>query len=597
MHRVNYCSSHTGEVMSYYCKTCDRPVCDDCTFLDHPKTKHALVALSDATTTHRRQLAELLANVRRKLPFLKQTLLHIDSVLEAVPDHADAVAREIARNTEACIHALKQRQEQLLDDLTKLCLHKTRVLQEQKGRIQSELEVSVANCQTTENILRTGSDSEISSVHSLVCERMQVLDEMTVDIEADEDAEFNYDAGGAVLTDAIHSNGKVHLSSASGSPLRAIGDGLHNAAVGKVAMFTLAKSKHSGHVSPGDIDVRIETPDSVILACDVTHSGSLYTVSYSPRVPGEHEISIAFQGEHLPDSPVCVNVKMAHVVCTKAHACLVIGRRGNSPGCFDRVCDVAVRSNGNILSVDSFNHRVQTFSSNGSFISQFGMKGEGLGRLLYPTGLAISPEGHVIVTEHGNHRVQLFTSDGAHLLTFGGHGNGNGLMDHPTGVAVDEEGQLVVVDQHNHRIQVFNASGHFKYRFGCYGNQNGQFDRPMFAAINQDGEIFVTDSGNHRIQIFDEGGRFRRAFGRQGTDDGEFFCPTGVTVDACGYVIVSDKSNRIQVFTSELDFVTKLDARDKGGGKLDCPMGLDFTPGGRIAVADQGNASVKVLYT
>lgn len=233
LHKVNYCRTHTGEELTYYCKTCDLPVCNDCTFLDHPKGKHTLATLSDISSTQRRKLAELLSNVRRKLPFLRRTLLDMESVLRAMPDHADAVALEIARNTENFIRTLKHRQEQLLDDLTNLCLHKARVLHEQRGRIQSEIDILEANCETTEKILRNGCDSEISSVNRLVCERMQFLGEMSADIEADENAEFGYDSDDTVLTEAILGSGKVYVTS-PGSSLKVMGDGLYDAAVGKL---------------------------------------------------------------------------------------------------------------------------------------------------------------------------------------------------------------------------------------------------------------------------------------------------------------------------------------------------------------------------
>ena len=637
LHTGDYCRNHTGQKLTHFCKTCDSAVCNDCTFLDHPKDGHVIMELSDVSPSQRRQLAELLSSVRQKVPFLERTLLDIDSVLRSLPDNADAVAREIARTTENFIQILRLRQEELLDDLTKLCAHKAKLLHAQKSRIQSELEILENNCATSEKILRNGSNSEIATVSSLVCKRLEFLRNVKLDVEADENSEFGYETDSEKLTSEILSAGKVFSGNTS-SPFKVTGDGLQEAAVGKSASFTLAKSEKC-ELFPGDLDVRIETPDSVLLECDVTHDGNLCSVVYRPKVPGEHEISVTVRGEHLPDSPICVNVKDGHVDFTEKRAkCSIFGHRGSAPGSFNQPCDVAVRSNGDILVADTSNHRVQIFDATGAFISSFGEHGGGLGQLSYPSSIAVSHHGHVMVSDHVNHRVQVFTSGGVYLRSFGDKGSTEGLLDHPTGIAVDEEGHIVVTDKNNHRVQIFDQNGKFIRQFGCYGNEVGQLDRPMYTAISPDGDIFVTDSGNHRVQIFDADGRYRETFGKRGRNDGEFYYPTGITIDAAGFVVVSDQTARVQVFNSELEFLLKLEPRSAGKlecprkrsvgkqdcprkrsvdelecprkrsvdglecrrkkseVKLGCPMGIDYTPEGKIVIVDKECCNVKILY-
>ena len=603
-HAGDYCRAHVGQTLTHFCKTCDLVICNDCTLLDHPKDGHSVAELSDFAATQRGQLAELLSDVRQKIPFLKRTLVDIDLVLQFMPDHADAVAREIARTTEGFIQILKQRQEELLDELTKLCAHKATVLHEQKSRIQSELEILENNCEASEKILRNGSNSEVATVNNLVSKRLEFLRNMKFDVEPDESSEFGYEPDSEKLKSDISKTGKVFLVKAS-SPLRLVGDGLQDAAVGKFSFFTLAKSEKC-ELSPGDLDIRIETPDSVLLECDVTRRGNFCNVVYNPKVPGEHEISVTVRGEHLPDSPICVNVKKGHRSCTGGKMkCSTFGHRGSIPGCFNQPCDVALRSNGEILVADTCNHRVQIFDAKGKFISNFGKPGESFGQLSFPSGIAISPQCHVIVSDHDNHRVQVFTSAGVYLKSFGGKGSAEGLMDHPTGIAIDEEGHIIVVDQDNNRIQVFDQNGKFIRQFGSYGNESGQLDRPMYCAVSPDGDIFVTDSRNHRVQIFDSDGRHRETFGQQGTDDGEFYYPTGITIDAAGYIAVSDQTARIQVFNTDLQYVRKLEpplldkverSRGRSVGKLECPMGMDYSPDGKIAIVDKGCSNVKVFH-
>ena len=74
-------------------------------------------------------------------------------------------------------------------------------------------------------------------------------------------------------------------------------------------------------------------------------------------------------------------------------------------GWFVTVTWLAVDEAGNVFAADFYNHRVQKFSPDGTFLTAFGDKGEGLGRLTYAMGVALAAYGSVFVTDFGNHRI------------------------------------------------------------------------------------------------------------------------------------------------------------------------------------------------
>ena len=68
-------------------------------------------------------------------------------------------------------------------------------------------------------------------------------------------------------------------------------------------------------------------------------------------------------------------------------------------------------------------------------------------------------------------------------------------------------------------------------------------------AVDDQGYIFVADSGNNRIQIFTSDGNFLRSFGNWGSGSGEFKGLEGVAISSYGNILVCDRENhRIQVF-------------------------------------------------
>jgi hypothetical protein len=69
---------------------------------------------------------------------------------------------------------------------------------------------------------------------------------------------------------------------------------------------------------------------------------------------------------------------------------------------------VAVDGSGNVYVADTYNNRVQKFSSTGSYLTQWGSYGSGNGQLYYPYGVAVDGSGNVYVVDTYNHRVQRF---------------------------------------------------------------------------------------------------------------------------------------------------------------------------------------------
>ncbi len=73
--------------------------------------------------------------------------------------------------------------------------------------------------------------------------------------------------------------------------------------------------------------------------------------------------------------------------------------------------------------------------------------------------VAVDASGNVYVTDARNNRIQMFTGNGAYLTQWGSsfeaYGSGDGEFHGPFGVAVDASGSVYVADSANYRIQVF----------------------------------------------------------------------------------------------------------------------------------------------
>jgi DNA-binding beta-propeller fold protein YncE len=207
---------------------------------------------------------------------------------------------------------------------------------------------------------------------------------------------------------------------------------------------------------------------------------------------------------------------------------------------------------GDVYVAEADNHRVQKFTSTGTFLTKWGTHGSGNGQFRVPVGLAVDPTtGDVYVADNENDRVQKFDSDGTYLGQWGSPGTGNGQFRGPFGVAVNPTtGDVYVADSDNNRVQKFDADGTFVSTWGRIGGANGRFELPVGVAVDPiTGDVYVADAGNDRVQKFDSNGTFLTKWGSFGSGNGQFDIPVDLAVDGDGNVYVVDFfGDRVQKF-------------------------------------------------
>ncbi len=194
--------------------------------------------------------------------------------------------------------------------------------------------------------------------------------------------------------------------------------------------------------------------------------------------------------------------------------------------------------------------------------------GTAAGQFNQPRGIAVDNQGRIYVVDAGNQRIQRFTPDGLFDMSFGSAGSGDGQfapfpgsVGGPNGIAFDGDGNMYVADTWNHRIQVFTPDGQFLRAWGGFfdaaddpelsSQEGGKFYGPRGIAI-RDGLVYITDTGNERVQVFTTEGEFVRMLGTPGSGAGELMEPVGIAVTDDGTVLVADTNNgRIARFTPD----------------------------------------------
>ncbi len=214
---------------------------------------------------------------------------------------------------------------------------------------------------------------------------------------------------------------------------------------------------------------------------------------------------------------------------------------GTAPGQFNLLADLAVRADGQVVSLDAGNGDIQAFTSAGANTLYLPHAASSA------SGIAVQPDGAVWLADTGGGRLARFAPDGklAQML-FGGEPGTTKRLEQPVDVAVAPDGTVYAVDLRG-RIARLDAKGIVtrEWRVEVGITRGGSH---LAVWRNQ---VVMTDPDRNRLVILDPAKGTIRFAGGPGTAPGQFRLPIGIAAGPDGQLYVVDSDNaRVQVFSS-----------------------------------------------
>jgi DNA-binding beta-propeller fold protein YncE len=263
----------------------------------------------------------------------------------------------------------------------------------------------------------------------------------------------------------------------------------------------------------------------------------------------------------------------------------------------------------NLYVVSARDRQIVVFDPNGNEIMRFGAEGTGNGQFMGDIrGIDIDNAGHVFVSDDGNHRIQIFNSSGTYLGQFGNApDSGDAFLTDARGLTVTSDGVVCVADEWDYGLKEYDVAFPsrtvptvaFKdFLFGTPAGAPG-FNSPRGIAVNEkSGAIYAVDWWNQRIEKFGEGGAYLTKWGQRGTkaEPGSINFAWDVTVNpANGNVYLANReSHEIEIFDANGNYVNRWGFRGTATGKFAFPHGVAFDPtNGTLLVADSGNGRIQ----
>lgn len=576
------CTKHKGELMWFFCKTCDLPVCKECTFNEHSKG-HEYDYLSEVGTTEVEALQQLADQSKVKANDLRGSAKSLEHSANRLQIQFLKAQNEINETFNFYRSMLEEKKNEALKEVDSAYNAKQVLISAMAQRMQESIEKLYQGSEFIEKLIKHATTPEILLFKKQLDTRLRGIINYTPDINTSNgfDIEFvsNYQAIQVGVRNTFgyvrqspdpqqtrpqpiaRPNGYSLRSSAlsglnaNASPnpnANPITNGLTNGLTNNGLMFdsNLLSSKQN-FPSTGSLNIQADQITSNLNpyqkwsngGFDLLHNGDVFSTTSDPVIDLTSKLISA--NIYPPKSQIKRQKMIYH--CK-------FGEYGDKEGQFTEPSGVAVNANNDIVVADTNNHRIQIFDKDGRFKFKFGERGKRDGQFMYPNRVAVvKMTGDIIVTERSpTHQVQIYSSNGEFVRKFGAN-----ILQHPRGVTVDDKGRIIIVECKVMRVIIFDHMGNVLQKFGC----SKHLEFPNGVVVNDKEEIFISDNRAHCVKVFNYQGVFLRQIGGEGITN----YPIGVGINSNGEILVADNHNNfnLTVFTQDGQLINALESKVK----------------------------------
>lgn len=163
---------------------------------------------------------------------------------------------------------------------------------------------------------------------------------------------------------------------------------------------------------------------------------------------------------------------------------------------FNKPTDVAFGPSGDVYISDGYgNSRVVRLSREGKYLGEWGKKGTGEGEFNLPHSIAVDAKGRVLVADRENDRIQVFTPEGKFITQWR-------TVGRPYGLYLTPEQRLFVSDGLSNTVALCDLDGRQLAKWGMTGAGPGQFQLPHLLTVDDKGALYVCEVTGKRIQKF-----------------------------------------------------------------------------------------------
>ena len=104
----------------FYCVTCDKLICRDCTVLDHCKPQHEYIDCNQASSTYKQSLAQFFTPLEGVLKELEQSLANASTMKDELGITVERTMAEVKNRADEIRAEVTAQESRIIDEIKNL---------------------------------------------------------------------------------------------------------------------------------------------------------------------------------------------------------------------------------------------------------------------------------------------------------------------------------------------------------------------------------------------------------------------------------------------------------------------------------------------
>ena len=470
---------HGKEVLKFYCKECNVPVCQTGVIIEH--NKHEVQHLEVAAREVKNSITSKLDVARESSNTISHCIKQLEEKVRLLEHRSKINKERIQQEVNSLILTLREKEQELILEVESQKMKVLEQIEKSKDELSAQLVEAKHSMSQIETFAQRTPAAELVrskfNMHEL-CQGLLKPQDMPsmVDIRIPSTVFFKNDEISKILKesrigdlDEVETEIELKQCSLEGSKA---------GTVGLESQFELItrNSKGEQYHCPADLItvdiISIQSGHTVEEVEINDQKNGSYIISYVPKEAGEYLLSVSVNETDRREFPA---FKIKERTFTPLRC---IGEGTIEEKKVKCPWGIAVNDSDEIFVSDMDNNRIVVFNEYGEFVRSFGHNG-----LSWPTGLAVDTTGRITVINRDDGKILLFTSNGEYVRTIY---DGHSLKD-PRGVALDSQGNLIVCDSGNACVRFISPQGKILKTIG-----KGFVVMPNNCVVHKD-KIFLSD--------------------------------------------------------------------------------------------------------
>ena len=314
--KERYCSRHMKEVLNFYCKTCEEITCRNCVILNH---KDHLCGdldedeLADNSFSH---LKTSLEECDEIIAALDAGVGKCEKMIQSIQSHKKAVDKEIKNVFDMLMKAVAKRQKELLDKNEEIAIGKVSKISIQAEGFAKLKNQAMHGRRFANNVLLTHQANELLSTKKVIEGQLERCKSNFSKLPRDpqENSHVGLMLEYSSIVDSIMQFGMLMVVDPASCMIEA-GTAVPLATVGKERKLKLSLRYRSGTEITESVPLEALVKSSngreipVTVSTELEDDPSRPTLTFTPDMTGEHELSVMVTGTRIQSSPYRVWVR------------------------------------------------------------------------------------------------------------------------------------------------------------------------------------------------------------------------------------------------------------------------------------------------